>query len=90
MYHFIIAKGHAARFQNITRRFSSTYDAVEEQLKNSTIGWYCVTTIMVVFHATQLCHCVGLVTLDEMKAKQEDLVREREKQLAASAIEAEK
>lgn len=37
-----------------------------------------------------LCYCVGLVTLNEMKAKQEDLVREREKQLAANLIEAEK
>lgn len=36
------------------------------------------------------CHCIGLVTLNEMKAKQEDLVREREKQLAANLIEAEK
>ena len=33
---------------------------------------------------------VGLVTLNEMKAKQEDLVREREKQLAANLIEAQK
>ncbi|XP_065912525.1 protein FAM50A-like isoform X2 [Dysidea avara] len=64
-----ISEGHAARFENITSKFSSTYDAVEEQLKSSTIG---------------------LVTLNEMKAKQEDLVREREKQLAANQIEAEK
>ena len=34
----LVIKGHAARFENITSRFSSTYDAVEEQLKNSTIG----------------------------------------------------
>jgi len=42
------------------------------------------------FVSTLLCHCAGLVTLNEMKAKQEDLVREREKQLAANLIETEK
>lgn len=46
---------------NIENKFASHYDAVEQQLKTSTIG---------------------LVTLDEMKAKQEDIVREREKKLA--------
>ena len=39
-------KGHAARFENITSKFSSTYDAVEEQLKSSTIG----STHMYVFY----------------------------------------
>jgi len=34
----VTQKGHAARFENITSKFSSTYDAVEEQLKSSTIG----------------------------------------------------
>ncbi|KAJ7353841.1 Protein fam50a [Desmophyllum pertusum] len=47
---------------DISNKFSSTYDVVEQQLKSSTIG---------------------LVTLDEMKAKREVLVREHEKQLAA-------
>ncbi|XP_045731980.1 protein FAM50A-like [Mirounga angustirostris] len=42
-------------------KFSAHYDAVEAELKSST---------------------VGLVTLNDMKAKQEALVKEREKQLA--------
>ncbi|VDP23913.1 unnamed protein product, partial [Soboliphyme baturini] len=46
---------------NIGEKFKAHYDAVEQQLKSST---------------------VGLVTLDEMKAKQEDVIKEREKQLA--------
>ncbi len=49
------------RINNIENKFASHYDAVEQQLKSSTIG---------------------LVTLDEMKAKQEDIVREREKKMA--------
>lgn len=50
------------KIADISSKFSSHYDVVEQQLKSSTIG---------------------LVTLDEMKAKREDLVREHEKQLAA-------
>ncbi|XP_008587157.1 PREDICTED: protein FAM50A isoform X1 [Galeopterus variegatus] len=46
---------------NIDKKFSAHYDAVEAELKSST---------------------VGLVTLNDMKAKQEALVKEREKQLA--------
>ncbi|XP_064415293.1 protein FAM50A isoform X2 [Latimeria chalumnae] len=46
---------------NIDKKFSAHYDAVEAELKSST---------------------VGLVTLYDMKAKQEALVKEREKQLA--------
>ncbi|XP_020831273.1 protein FAM50A isoform X3 [Phascolarctos cinereus] len=46
---------------NIDKKFSAYYDAVEAELKSST---------------------VGLVTLNDMKAKQEALVKEREKQLA--------
>ncbi|XP_043829870.1 protein FAM50A isoform X2 [Dromiciops gliroides] len=46
---------------NIDKKFSAHYDAVEAELKSST---------------------VGLVTLTDMKAKQEALVKEREKQLA--------
>lgn len=49
------------KINNIENKFASHYDAVEQQLKTSTIG---------------------LVTLGEMKAKQEDIVREREKKLA--------
>lgn len=49
------------KINNIENKFASHYDAVEQQLKSSTIG---------------------LVTLDQMKAKQEDIVREREKKLA--------
>ncbi|XP_078343144.1 protein FAM50A-like isoform X2 [Oculina patagonica] len=50
------------KIADISNKFSSHYDVVEQQLKSSTIG---------------------LVTLDEMKARREDLVREHEKQLAA-------
>ncbi|XP_003788328.1 protein FAM50B [Otolemur garnettii] len=45
----------------VDKKFSAHYDAVEAELKSST---------------------VGLVTLNDMKAKQEALLREREKQLA--------
>ncbi|KAF6344521.1 family with sequence similarity 50 member B [Rhinolophus ferrumequinum] len=45
----------------VDKKFSAHYDAVEAELKSST---------------------VGLVTLNDMKAKQEALVRERERQLA--------
>lgn len=49
------------KLSNIGNKFATHYDAVEQQLKSSTIG---------------------LVTLDEMKAKQEDVVKERERALA--------
>lgn len=54
------------KINNIESKFATHYDAVEQQLKTSTIG---------------------LVTLDEMKAKQEDIVREREKKLAQKKAE---
>ena len=44
----------------IGNKFKTHYDAIEAQLKTST---------------------VGLVTLDEMKAKQDLMVKERERQL---------
>lgn len=50
----------------IGNKFKTHYDAIEQQLKSST---------------------VGLVTLDEMKAKQEDFVKERERQLAQKTEE---
>ncbi|XP_029801411.1 protein FAM50B [Suricata suricatta] len=46
---------------NVDKKFSAYYDAVEAELKSST---------------------VGLVTLNDMKAKQEALLKEREMQLA--------
>ncbi|XP_034944767.1 protein FAM50 homolog [Chelonus insularis] len=49
------------KIHNIENKFATHYNAVEQQLKTSTIG---------------------LVTLDEMKAKQEIIVRERERKLA--------
>lgn len=49
------------KVSQIGNKFTSHYDAIENQLKAST---------------------VGLVTLDEMKAKQEATVKERERQLA--------
>lgn len=57
------------RLNNIENKFATHYDAVEQQLKTSTIG---------------------LVTLDQMKAKQEDIVREREKKLALKKDEKDK
>lgn len=56
------------KLSNIENKFATHYDAVEQQLKSSTIG---------------------LVTLDEMKAKQEDVVKERERQLAQKQHEKE-
>ncbi len=43
-------------------KFATSFDAVEEELKSST---------------------VGLVTLEEMKERRENLVKEREKQIAS-------
>ncbi|CAG9860002.1 unnamed protein product [Phyllotreta striolata] len=57
------------KLNNIENKFATHYDAVEQQLKSSTIG---------------------LVTLDEMKAKQENIVKEREKKLAQKQAEKEK
>lgn len=57
------------KLHNIENKFATHYDAVEQQLKTSTIG---------------------LVTLDQMKAKQEDIVREREKNLALKKDEKDK
>nr|XP_002131770.2 protein FAM50A [Ciona intestinalis] len=48
---------------NIHNKFSTHYDAVEAELKSST---------------------VGLVTLNEMRARQETLIQERQKQIAMS------
>lgn len=61
-----IENDNVAAIQHIGAKFSSHYDAVEQQLKSSTIG---------------------LVTLDQMKAKRDDLVKEREQQLAKAARE---
>ncbi|XP_063597777.1 protein FAM50 homolog [Penaeus indicus] len=57
------------KINKIENKFAVHYDAVEQQLKSSTIG---------------------LVTLNEMKAKQEDVVKEREKELARKQKEQEK
>ena len=51
-----------SKFESIDDKFAVTFDAVEEELKSSTIG---------------------LVTLEEMRERRENLVREREKQIAA-------
>uniref|UniRef100_A0A8D8S5H2 Protein FAM50 homolog n=1 Tax=Cacopsylla melanoneura TaxID=428564 RepID=A0A8D8S5H2_9HEMI len=56
------------KISNMENKFAAHYDAVEQQLKSSTIG---------------------LVTLDEMKAKQENIVKEREKKLAQKQLEKE-
>lgn len=57
------------KINNIENKFATHYDAVEQQLKSSTIG---------------------LVTLNEMKAKQENIVKEREKKLAQKQAEKER
>ncbi|KAK9892079.1 hypothetical protein WA026_018280 [Henosepilachna vigintioctopunctata] len=57
------------KLNNIETKFATHYDAVEQQLKSSTIG---------------------LVTLDEMKAKQQNILKEREKKLAQKQAEKEK
>ncbi|KAI5706139.1 hypothetical protein M8J75_005230 [Diaphorina citri] len=57
------------KISNMENKFAAHYDAVEQQLKSSTIG---------------------LVTLDEMKAKQENIVKEREKKLAQKQLEKER
>ncbi|XP_014286587.1 protein FAM50 homolog [Halyomorpha halys] len=57
------------KISNIENKFAAHYDAVEQQLKTSTIG---------------------LVTLDEMKAKQENIVKERERKLAQKQAEKER
>ncbi|XKL62788.1 hypothetical protein PGB90_002621 [Kerria lacca] len=57
------------KLANIEMKFATHYDAVEQQLKNTTIG---------------------LVTLGEMKAKQESIVKERERKLAQKQLEKEK
>lgn len=56
------------RIHNIENKFATHYNAVEQQLKTSTIG---------------------LVTLNEMKAKQENIVKERERKLAQKEREKE-
>ncbi|XP_065210599.1 protein FAM50 homolog isoform X2 [Planococcus citri] len=57
------------KLSNIETKFAAHYDAVEQQIKDTTIG---------------------LVTLDEMKAKQENIMKEREKKLAQKQLEKEK
>ncbi|KAL3288169.1 hypothetical protein HHI36_002620 [Cryptolaemus montrouzieri] len=57
------------KLNNIETKFAAHYDAVEQQLKSSTIG---------------------LVTLDEMKAKQQNILKEREKKLAQKEAEKER
>lgn len=56
------------KIHNIESKFATHYNAVEQQLKTSTIG---------------------LVTLNEMKAKQENIVKERERKLAQKERERE-
>ena len=56
------------KIHNIENKFATHYNAVEQQLKTSTIG---------------------LVTLTEMKAKQENIVKERERKLAQKEREKE-
>ncbi|XP_065347955.1 protein FAM50 homolog [Cloeon dipterum] len=57
------------KVSNMENKFATHYDAVEQQLKSSTIG---------------------LVTLDQMKAKQEDIVKAREMKMAQKIAEKER
>jgi len=52
---------------NMESKFSAHYDAVEVELKSST---------------------VGLLTIEQMKERQEEAIKEREKQLARKSREA--
>ncbi|XP_071496351.1 protein FAM50A-like [Diadema antillarum] len=58
-----IEQDNVSRVATISAKFSAHYDAVEQQLKSSTIG---------------------LVTLDQMRSKRDNLLKEREKELAQS------
>lgn len=53
--------GEELKVSNMENKFATHYDAIEQQIKSST---------------------VGLVTLDEMRAKQEGLVKQHEMELA--------
>ncbi|XP_072027216.1 protein FAM50A-like [Amphiura filiformis] len=64
-----IEQDNVSKVETISSRFSAHYDAVEQQLKSSTIG---------------------LVTLDQMKAKRDDLIQEREKELAKTKVKGSK
>lgn len=75
------------KLNNIENKFATHYDAVEQQLK------VCCTY----FKQYRQLPCylfqsstIGLVTLDEMKAKQENIVKEREKKLAQKQAEKER
>ncbi|XP_072176074.1 protein FAM50A-B-like isoform X2 [Diadema setosum] len=59
-----IEQDNVSRVATISAKFSAHYDAVEQQLKSSTIG---------------------LVTLDQMRSKRDNLLKEREKELAQSS-----
>lgn len=72
---------------NIDKKFSAHYDAVEAELKSSTVGMFVQQAVREKVYNLSLIFyfCIfwlGLVTLNDMKAKQEALVKEREKQLA--------
>lgn len=79
---------------NIDKKFSAHYDAVEAELKSSTVGSClfksfseflkrtAVVKLLGVLFIFLFFILLGLVTLNDMKAKQEALVKEREKQLA--------
>lgn len=74
------------KLNNIETKFATHYDAVEQQLKVYVSFIYCSIFYSAYFQSST----IGLVTLDEMKAKQETIVREREKKLAQKQAEKEK
>ena len=68
------------KVSNIENKFSAHFDAVEMEIKASTVGSDAI------FHKSKLCSQVGLVTMDQMKQTQERALMEREKLLAKKYI----
>lgn len=74
------------KLNNIENKFATHYDAVEQQLKVTNYLFISITLILKKHQSST----IGLVTLNEMKAKQENIVKEREKKLAQKQAEKER
>lgn len=79
------------KIDSINNKFAAHYDAIEQKLKSNTVGWYSTYICQpILFHVVHCCDImmwfflVGLVTLDEMRAKQSDVVKQRERQIAVT------
>lgn len=75
------------KLNNIENKFATHYDAVEQQLKVFILIVSPPKKKKITVLQTST---IGLVTLDEMKAKQENIVKEREKKLAQKQAEKER